>query len=183
MCLALAVSDRPVAFTDCGQPLGLLAGSTYQMIDPCFFIDPVSNKHLLYYGSAHAPIWVVELSQDGKTFISKPVEGLYPGGDTFHKLREGSFVTYNETWKRYFLCVSGHNTWAERSYAISVFWSPDPLKVFTKFPGEHVIIQPNEHWDSPGQNCIIYDAAGNEWIIYHAVDTKRPVYSGNQYIS
>lgn len=172
MCLALAVSDRPVAFTDSGEPLSQLPGSTYQMIDPCFFIDPVSNKHLLYYGSAHEPIRVVEVAQDGKTFITKPVEVLYAGDGTFHKLREGAFVTYNQTWKRYFLWVSGDNTWTEKSYAVSLFWSPDPMTVFKKIPGEHVIIQPNEYWDSPGQNCIIQDAAGNEWIIYHAVDIK-----------
>ncbi len=142
------------------------------MIDPCFFIDPVNNKHLLYYGSAHEPIRVVELAHDGKTFISKSLKVLYPGEGTFHKLREAAFVTYNSTWKRYFLWVSGDNTWAEKSYAVSVFWSSDPLKLFEAIPGEHVILQPNEHWDAPGHNCIIHDAVGNEWIIYHAVDPK-----------
>jgi len=172
MCLALAVSDRPVGFTDSGSPLARIAGSSYQMIDPCFFIDPVSKKHLLYYGSAHEPIRVAELAPDGKTFLSAPVEVLYPGEGTFHRLREGAFITYNPAQKRYFLWVSGDNTWAERSYAVSVFWSADPMAVFTKIPGENVILQPNEHWDAPGQSCIIEDAAGDEWIIYHAVDTK-----------
>jgi len=62
------------------------------MIDPFFFIDPVSNKHLLYYRSAHEPIRVAELAQDGKTFVSKPIEVLYPGEGTFHKLREAAFI-------------------------------------------------------------------------------------------
>lgn len=172
MSLALAVSDNPVGFIDIGNPLSRIAGSTYQMIDPCFFIDPVSNRHLLYYGSAHEPIRVVELAQDGKTFISEPIEVLFPGEGTFHKLREGAFVTYNETWKRYFLWVSGDNTWAEKSYGVSLFWSSDPMTVFEKIPGDHLILQPNNYWDAPGQNCIIQDAAGNEWIIYHAVDAK-----------
>lgn len=170
MCLALAVSDRPVGFTDCGEPLSRMAGSTYQMIDPCFFIDPVSNKHLLYYGSAHEPIRVVELAPDGKTFLSEPMPVLYPGIGPFQALREGAFVTYHPTWKRYFLWVSGDNTWAENAYAVSLFWSADPLAVFEKIPGEPVIMRPNAHWDAPGQNCILPDAAGNEWLIYHAVD-------------
>lgn len=172
MCLALAFSNRPVGFIDCGEPINRIAGSTFQMIDPCFFIDPVSNRHLLYYGSAHEPIRVVELAHDGKTFIFKPIEVLYPGDGTFHKLREGAFVTYNQTWKRYFLWVSGDNTWAENSYAVSVFWSHDPLQAFEKIPGDHLVIKPNEHWDSPGHNSIIKDAEGNEWIYYHAVDTN-----------
>ncbi len=172
MCLALAFSQSPAGFTDCGEPLDRIPGSTYQMIDPCFFIDPVSNKHLLYYGSAYEPIRVVELAQNGKTIISKPTEVLYHGKGTFHTLREAAFITYQPAWKRYFLWVSGDNTWAEKSYAVSVFWSSDPLKVFEAIPGEQVILKPNEHWDAPGHNCIIRDAAGDEWIIYHAVDTK-----------
>jgi arabinan endo-1,5-alpha-L-arabinosidase len=141
------------------------------MIDPCFFIDPVSNKHLLFYGSAHQPIRAVELANDGKTFVSEPIDVLFPGRGTFHTLREAAFVTYNAKWNRYFLWVSGDNTWAERSYAVSVFWSSNPLEVFDPIPGEHVILQPNEFWDAPGHNCIFYDAKGDEWIIYHAVDT------------
>ena len=172
MCLAFAVSDRPVGFIDCGHPLNRLEGSTYQMIDPYFFIDPVSQKHLLYYGSAHEPIRVVELAKDGKTFISDPVEVLYPGEGVFHKLREGACVSYNKISKRYFLWVSGDNTWAEKSYAISLYWSENPMTVFQKVPGNNLILRPNDVWDSPGHNSIIEDDESNEWMVYHAVDTK-----------
>ncbi len=171
MCLALATSDRPVDFIDCGQPILQKAGSSYEMIDPCLFIDPISQKHLLYYGSAHQPIRVVELAADGLTIIAGPTDVLYPADTTFNRLREGAFVTYNREFKRYFLWVSGDNTWAEKSYAVSVFWSDDPLAVFRQIPDHHLLIQPNETWDSPGHNCIIQDALGQEWIYYHAVDT------------
>ncbi len=170
MCLAMAVSSHPVGFTDCGHPLSRVAGSTYQMIDPCFFADPVSGKHFLYYGSAHEPIRVVELAADGKTFISEPMAVLQPGEGDYHKLREGAFITYQPAFNRYLLWVSGHNTWDVKSYAVSVFWSADPLGVFEKVPVGHLLLEANEQWDSPGQNCILADAAGNDWIVYHAVD-------------
>jgi arabinan endo-1,5-alpha-L-arabinosidase len=182
MCLALATSDNGIEFTDCGYPIGRIAGSTYQMIDPCFFIDPVSNKYLLYYGSAHEAIKVVELAGDGKTIVSEPVDVLYPANEHFQKLREGAFITYNAIWKRYFLWVSGDNTWGENSYAISLFWSNHPIKEFIKVPGQHIIIKPNEHWDSPGQNCIIKDDAENEWIIYHAVEKKDRFIKGTNVV-
>ncbi len=172
MCLAFATSDSPTGFTDCGHPISKMSGSTYAMIDPCFFIDPISGKHLLYYGSAHEPIRVVALEQDGKTFEGEPVAILYPGNETFHRLREGAFMTYNHRWQRYFLWVSGDNTWAEKSYAVSVYWSNNPTTLFEKIPGNHVVLQPNKQWDSPGHNSIIEDANGNEWMIYHAVDTQ-----------
>ena len=171
MCLALAISDQPVNFVDCGQPIIQKAGSSYEMIDPCLFIDPVSQKHLLYYGSAHQPIRAVELAKDGITIIAGPTDVLYPADTPFNKLREGAFVTYNSTCRRYFLWVSGDNTWAAKSYAVSVFWSDNPLAVFRTIPDHHLIIQPNDVWDSPGHNCIIQDALGQEWIFYHAVDT------------
>ncbi|MEP6596249.1 MAG: family 43 glycosylhydrolase [Ginsengibacter sp.] len=182
MCLAFATSNKPFAFADCGHPFRRSAGSTYQMIDPCFFIDPVTKKYLLYYGSAHEPIRVVELAADGVTIINGPVPVLYPGNEPFQKLREGAFVTYNKTSKRYFLYVSGDNTWAENSYAISVFWSFDPTKNFTKIPGQHIIVQPNSYWDSPGQNCIIKDSEENEWIIYHAVERKDRIIKGTNIV-
>jgi arabinan endo-1,5-alpha-L-arabinosidase len=179
MCLAMAVSDSPCNFEDIGRPLAQIAGSTYQMIDPCFFADPVTGRHYLYYGSAHEPIRVAALAADGRSFISAPVEVLWPDADLpLEQLREGAYVTYNEEYKRYFLWVSGNNTWEERSYAVSVYWSDDPLKPFTKVPGEHQLLRPNKAWDCPGQNCIITDALGIEWMVYHAVDSNERYIKG-----
>jgi arabinan endo-1,5-alpha-L-arabinosidase len=179
MCLALAVSNTPNDFADIGTPLSRRAGSTYQMIDPCFFADPKSGQQLLYYGSAHEPIRVVKLSADGRTIISEPKIVLMPDENTpFERLREGAFVTYNKDFDRYFLYVSGDNTWTENGYAVSVFWSHDPVKAFVKIPGDHIILKGSENWDAPGQCCILKDAAGDEWMFYHAVDTKERFIKG-----
>lgn len=173
MCLAMAVSNEPHGFTDIGKPLAQVPGSTYKMIDPCFFYDVKSGKNLLYYGSAHEPISVVEIADDGYSFISKPVNVLFPKpGVQFESLREGAFVTYQSKFDRYFLWVSGDNTWAENGYAVSVFWSADPMEEFQPIPGNHILLKPNVKWDSPGQNCIFTDAEKNDWIIYHAVDVE-----------
>lgn len=173
MCLAMAVSNEPHGFTDIGKPLAQIPGSTYQMIDPCFFYDLKTGKNLLYYGSAHEPISVVELANDGYSFISKPIAVLQPKpGVQFENLREGAFVTYQPEYDRYFLWVSGDNTWAENGYAVSVFWSDDPQKEFQPVPENHIILKPNEHWDAPGQNCVLTDGAGEDWIFFHAVDPE-----------
>ncbi len=178
MCLALATSDTTTGFCDIGVPLLQNINSTFKLIDPCFFIDPISNKHLLFYGSAHEPIRVAELAEDGKTFITNPIEVLLPETTTYHKLLEGAFVTYNERWKRYFLWVSGDNTWVSNAYAVSVFWSENPLKPFQKIPGNSVVLHANEFWDAPGHCCVIKDANYTEWIVYHAVDAKDPFIPG-----
>ncbi len=179
MCLALATSATPESFCDIGNPLAGMPGSTYQMIDPFFFTDPKSGRHLLYYGSAHEPIRVVETAEDGKTFITQPAEILWPQPDTpFEMLREGAYITYHPKYDSYFMWVSGDNTWDVGAYAVSVFWSKDPVSNFIKIPGNHIVLKPNAHWGACGQNCIVTDAVGNDWIIYHAVDAAEPFIRG-----
>ncbi len=178
MCVAMARSAAPTGFVDCGFPVSRLPGSSYQMIDPCFFSDPVSGRDFLYYGSAHEPIAAVQLEADGITFRAEPVPVLYPGSERFHRLREGAFVTYHPTFKKYLLWVSGDNTWEANSYAISVYWSGSPLGPFEPVPGDQPIVLANSYWDAPGQNCVLTDAAGHDWIIYHAVDTHDRYISG-----
>lgn len=172
MHLALATSDRPYNFVDVGAPLSGSNGSDYAMIDPCFFADPKSGRHYLYYGSAHEPIRAVELAADGRTFIGTPTDVLWPRpGVPFETLREGAFVTYQPIHDRYFMWVSGDSTWAENSYAVSVYWSNDPIRGFAPIPEPHIILKPSKQWDSPGQVCLVTDVAGDDWIFYHAVDT------------
>ncbi|MEX8546715.1 MAG: glycoside hydrolase family 43 protein [Mucilaginibacter sp.] len=181
MCLAMAVSDEPHGFRDVGKPLAQVPGSTYRMIDPCFFYDAKTGKNLLFYGSAHQPISVVEVADDGYSIISKPIDVLFPKpGVKFETLREGAFITYQPKFDRYLLWVSGDNTWAENGYAVSVFWSDDPQKEFQPIPGDHIILKPNDHWDAPGQNCILTDIDGNDWIFYHAVDPQNRFIDGTE---
>ena len=171
MHLALATSGTPDNFVDSGVPLLGSNGSDYAMIDPCFFADPKTGRHYLYYGSAHEPIRGVELAADGQTWAGSPVEVLWPRpGVRFETLREGAFVTYNQPFDRYFLWVSGDSTWAENGYAVSVYWSDNPLTGFAPIPEPRIVLTANEHWDAPGQVCVVTDAAGDEWLIYHAVD-------------
>lgn len=179
MCLALAVSDEPHGFRDIGKPLAQVPGSTYQMIDPCFFYDTKTGKNLLFYGSAHEPISVVEVAEDGFSIISKPIDVLFPKfGAQFESLREGAFITYQQKFDRYLLWVSGDNTWAENGYAVSVFYSDGPQKEFQPILSNHIILKPNEKWDAPGQNCILTDAEGKDWIFYHAVDPQDRFIAG-----
>lgn len=170
MHLALATSEQPYDFVDIGEPLSGSDGTAYAMIDPCFFADPRTGRHYLYYGSAHEPIRAVELAADGRTFRSDPVAVLWPRpGVAYETLREGAFVTFRHG--RYYLWVSGDNTWAERGYAVSVYWAKEALGPFVPIPDPYLVLKPNERWDSPGQTCVFTDLAGDDWLFYHAVDT------------
>lgn len=39
--------------------------------------------------------------------------------------------------------------------------------------GNSVILERNERWNAPGHNSIITDEAGQDWMLYHAIDTKN----------
>ena len=178
MALAMASSKTSTGFTDSGAPLNGMTGSSYEMIDPCLFVDPVSGKHLLYYGSAHQPISVVEMGENGITVLTEPIAVLQPIDEPFHRLLEGAFVTYKKEWNRYYLWVSGDNTWAAGGYALSVFYSDNPLGPFLPQPTNCIVLRPNTQWDCPGHNCVITNAAGTEWCYYHAVDTADRFIAG-----
>ena len=37
-----------------------------------------------------------------------------------------------------------------------------------------IILEKRGRWIAPGHNSIITDAKGQDWIVYHAVDVRRP---------
>ncbi len=43
---------------------------------------------------------------------------------------------------------------------------------------DSAIIRWSEHWHAPGQNAIITDRAGTDWLVYHAVDPQLPFNPG-----
>jgi arabinan endo-1,5-alpha-L-arabinosidase len=174
MSIAMATSKRPLNFIDVGEPL--FSADSYKMIDPCYFIDPESNRHFLYYGSAHEPIRVIEMEKDGRSVKEEPKEILYPDPTRpYESLREGAFVSFKKEWNRYYLWVSGNNTWKTGEYAITLFYSDSPTGPFERYG---LVLREGEEWDAPGQNCIVTDEEGNDIIFYHAVDRKDPYIPG-----
>jgi arabinan endo-1,5-alpha-L-arabinosidase len=41
-------------------------------------------------------------------------------------------------------------------------------------PPHSIVLQKRGIWFAPGHNSVITDAAGQDWMIYHAVDARRP---------
>jgi len=39
--------------------------------------------------------------------------------------------------------------------------------------GNSVILEKNAEWLAPGHNSVIRDDDGNDWIFYHAINTKK----------
>lgn len=183
LCLAVATSDRPEGpFVDIGKPL--LCGAGFINIDPMAYDDPATGKKLLYWGSGFEAIKVQELADDRISFVagSKPIDlvGTIKNEDpaNYQRLVEGAWVVFRNGY--YYLFYSGDNCCgAKAHYAVLVARSKQatgPFETLAEATGapNSVILEANAAWILPGHNAIATDRKGDDWIVYHAVDAKRP---------
>jgi arabinan endo-1,5-alpha-L-arabinosidase len=183
LCLAVATAARPEGpFTDVGQPLQ--CGPGFVNIDPMAFDDPQTGQRLLYWGSGFGPIKVRELAADRVSFEpgSSVVELVHPvptsDSTDYQRLVEGAWVTWRAPF--YYLFYSGDNCCGPRAhYAAMVARSRSatgPFETLAHATGAHTsaVLEAGGHWVAPGHNSVITDTAGDDWIVYHAVDANRP---------
>jgi arabinan endo-1,5-alpha-L-arabinosidase len=183
LCLAIATATRPEGpFTDRGEPLQ--CGTGFVNIDPMRFDDPQTGRRLLYWGSGFGPVKVQELAPDGLSFApgSSPVALVNPIATddpaNYQRLVEGAWVVYRAPF--YYLFYSGDNCCGPNAhYAALVARSRSATGPFETMAqatgaGNSAILEAGGHWHAPGHNSVITDARGDDWIVYHAVDTRRP---------
>ncbi len=182
LCLAVATSKQPGGpFVDSGKPLK--CGESFINIDPMAFDDPLTGKRLLYWGSGFQPIRVQELAADRTSFMpdSQPVD-LIPiikdeRPDNYQRLIEGAWLVHKGGY--YYLFYSGDNCCGDKAhYAVMVARSKSatgPFETLAQSQGKSnsVILERNERFIAPGHNSVIRDDAGQDWIFYHAIDSRN----------
>jgi arabinan endo-1,5-alpha-L-arabinosidase len=180
-CLAVATASSPAGpIVDMGMPLRL--GMGFEYIDPMAFDDPVTGKHLLYWGSGFQPIKVQELAPDRTSFApgSVPIDLIWPNGKNggFPRLVEAAWMIRHE--EHFYLFYSGDNCCGpDAEYGVMVARSMSatgPFETLEQARGvpHSLMLFKSERWLAPGHNCIVTDGAGQTWIIYHAIDVNRP---------
>jgi len=180
-CLAVATSDKPEGpFVDMGVPL--LLGVGFEFIDPMVFVDPKTGKWWLYWGSGFQPIKVQELGADRMSFApdSAPIDLVWPNPEPggFPRLVEAAWVIRHDD--HYYLFYSGDNCCGpDAEYGVMVARSESPIGPFetleqAKGVPHSLMLHKCDRWLAPGHNCIVKDAAGDDWIIYHAIDVNKP---------
>ena len=182
LCLAVATATSPRGpFTDMGKPL--LCGEGFVNIDPMSYDDPATGKRLLYWGSGFQPIKVQELGPDRMSFApgSAPIDlvpAIKDDPKRYSRLVEGAWITRRGDF--YYMFYSGDNCCGKDAhYAALVARSRSatgPFETLEQATGaaNSVILESRGHWFAPGHNAVVSDAAGQDWMVYHAVDTRRP---------
>jgi beta-xylosidase len=146
-------------------------------IDPAM-LTAADGKRYLYYGGFNGGISVTELSADGMHAVGTPTQVTI--GDRY----EGSYVVYRDGW--YYFMGSSMNCCAGPTTGYSVFAgrSRSPRGPFvdadgaaltdSRVGGTTVITQNGNQWIGPGHHAFITDAAGQDHIVYHAIDRNTP---------
>ncbi|AMJ68176.1 glycoside hydrolase [Hymenobacter sp. PAMC 26628] len=185
LCLATAVATSPAGpFVPTNEPLQ--CGPSFVNIDPMQFDDPATGKRLLYWGSGFGALKVRELAADRLHFApgSVATDLVFPdktdSPDNYQKLVEGSWVVLRNGW--YYLFYSGDNCCGDRAhYAVLVARSRSATGPFetrqhaTGAPNSAILVR-NARWLAPGHNSVVTDAAGHDWITYHAIGTGRKTF-------
>ncbi|HEV2912456.1 MAG TPA: glycoside hydrolase family 43 protein [Pyrinomonadaceae bacterium] len=182
LCLAVATSASPRGpFTDMGQPLK--CGESFVNIDPMAFDDPATGKRLLYWGSGFQPIRVQELAPDRLSFMpgSEARELVAPVRDedpnNYQRLVEGAWVVMRRGY--YYLFYSGDNCCGDKAhYGVMVARSRSatgPFETLAQGTGRtnSVILERNRRFNAPGHNSVVTDGARQDWIFYHAIDSRK----------
>jgi arabinan endo-1,5-alpha-L-arabinosidase len=104
------------------------------------------------------------------------LRGLDP--TNYQRLVEGAWVVLRNDW--YYLFFSGDNCCgANAHYAVQVARSRSatgPFETLAQATGapDSVILQRRDLWVAPGHNAVVRDDAGEDWMLYHAVNSRRP---------
>jgi len=152
-------------------------GNFLWTFDPSGFTD-VRGRRYLYYGSYNGGVWVNRVSDDGLTATGTPQ--MVAIDNKF----EGAFVVRHGRW--YYLLASSANCCAGPATGYSVFAgrSRSPMGPFvdaegiplvaSRAGGTIVVTQNGNRWIGAGHNAVLTDAAGRDFLVYHALDRRQP---------
>jgi len=138
----------------------------------------------IYFGSYFGGIFIRQLSTDGTA--SDPASEKQIAIDNRY---EGTYIVQRDGWFYFFgsatNCCAGPLT----GYAVFTARSRSPFGPFVdqhgvsilagRVGGTPVLTQNGNRWVGTGHNAVITDFTGQQWIVYHAVDSTDPYYAGD----
>jgi arabinan endo-1,5-alpha-L-arabinosidase len=180
--IGVATAPTPLGpWTDSGGPVvgprPAPNGGFLWTFDPAHLVDAEGGQWL-YYGSYFGGIFTVPLRADGLRTAGTPVQV------TIDNRYEGAYVVRRDGW--YYLFGSAANCCAGPTTGYSVFAgrSRSPagpfvdrtgVSLLTSRVGGTPVIQPNgNRWIGTGHNAVVTDLAGQDWLVYHAIDRDAP---------
>lgn len=172
--IGVATGDALSKFTDKGKMFRSTEIGVENSIDPVYWEE--KDKKYLAWGSFNG-IYISELTEDGLK-LKNPSNKTMIAGTAF----EGAMI--HKRGNYYYLicsvgsCCDGVNS----TYHAVVGRSTKLMGPYVDKNGGKMldnryttIIKANSRWRAPGHNSeIITDDNGDDWLLYHAIDTEAP---------
>lgn len=145
--------------------------------DPAHVVD-TDGRRYLYYGSYYGGIEVTRLSSDGRRSLGTPTRVA-----TDNRF-EGAYVIRRGGWWYLFASsgdccagpTTGYSVFVGRSRSVrGPFTDREGVALTASRTGGTVTLTPNgNRWVGTGHNAVVRDLAGQDWIVYHAIDRRDP---------
>ncbi|MFD2611179.1 family 43 glycosylhydrolase [Paenibacillus gansuensis] len=177
--VGVAVSDRPEGpFKDQGMILDTAGSGVGNSIDPQYVEDD-DGKPYLIWGSFHG-IYGIPLSEDGLKAVGEKFPIAGPDFEAPYIVkRDGYYYFFGSTGT----CCEGENS----SYAVAVGRAESLRGPYLDKEGKDLLHssgslllvgsnlwEENGTFAGPGHNSLVTDEQGEDWIVYHAIDIKKP---------
>ena len=192
--IGVATAPTPVGpWTDSGAPVvaprpgGSGNADDFRWtFDPSHVVGPDGVEYL-FYGSYYGGVFVTQLSEDGLRAVGEPtmvaIDNKY----------EGSYVVQRDGWWYLFASsanccagpTTGYSVHVGRSESITgPYLDREGVPLLQSRAGGTPVIAPNgSTWVGTGHNAIVTDLAGQDWIVYHAIDREDPYLDGTDGIN
>ncbi len=173
--IGAAVSDSPSGpFIDKGIMFRSNSINVQNSIDPFYIED--NGKKYLFWGSFRG-IYAVELSEDGLS-VKDGAEKQQIVGTAY----EGVYIHKHKGYYYMFASIGSCCAGMKSTYTTVVGRSRNLFGPYLNKEGKsmmdnnhEILIHKNERFVGTGHNSeIVKDDKGNDWILYHAVDTQSP---------
>ncbi|WP_245690084.1 family 43 glycosylhydrolase [Sediminibacillus albus] len=173
--IGVAVSDFPGGpFEDQGKLFTSEEVGVANSIDPFFRVE--DGTPYLVWGSFHG-IYGVELSEDGLSRIGEP----FPiAGDAY----EAPYIVKHESSYYFFGSKGSCCEGADSTYHVAVGRADSFKGPYVDQEGKKLLdnggttilsADANGRFAGPGHNAIITDEAGQDWMVYHAIEKNDPL--------
>ncbi|MFL6025429.1 MAG: family 43 glycosylhydrolase [Friedmanniella sp.] len=192
--IGMATAPTPTGpWTDSGGPVvGPRRGGQGEPGNFLWTFDPSvvtdgDGRQWMFYGSYYGGIYVTQLSADGRTTAGRPtqvaIDNKFEGAYAVH--RNGWWYLFASTANCCAGPTTGYSVQVGRSRSVAGPYRDAQGVALTssRAGGTPTLVQNGNAWVGAGHNAVVTDLAGQDWVLYHAINRSDPYLDGSSGIN